>query len=392
MVQQGGSASAETDNSSLSSAPLETNEVEFRNSSSTSEPAFKSLWVALSTQEWEKVLILIPQVRPEILVSSVGPKFIPPGVSILHYAVEHYAVPFAVVETMLRCSKGPDSTDQPGLAAMKNEAGETPLHIAVQFNLRRPSIIKLLLRDYPEALNQRDEVFMRPIDHLAHKVIMLQERRKYDEDEDKKMLSMWEVLEAFVFTELSFSEGFVISNLPRYLLHACLQVDSVPLSLLTFVMKEKEHEFLLTDYSGDLPLHIIARKVPRRSKSKSCKNTDSEDEDDDEDEDDVDDQIDHLNRAIKAFPDATRMKNHQQKTPLVVAIESGRTWNSGILDLLNVYPAGIVDVDLTVEVYPMLLHRLGTHYTTAFEILRAQPDVFQHIQRHYQVREEEIDT
>lgn len=360
---------------SSSSEEEDTDETD-SDSSSPKKSSFENLLDAMRSQHWQKVLTLLPQISPEVLRSPIGPAFQFSEDSILHSVVIHVDVPVEVVETMLRCAKLPDAVgSKSSLAAMRNEVGETPLHTAIQFLPERLDIVNLLLQAYPNAVHQRDHDNMRPIDHLSNKIIMLQEFQKYH-ILDEKDKTVWKTLQAVILasnpngSDSGFSEG---QTHERYLVHTCLQTKGIPVSITEFVMEHHSEEIQLPDTNGDLPLHIVARRtISRKIRT---------DENDSADEESETEEFDYLERVLNRYPAAASRMNKRRQIPLTVAIESGRTLNSGALCLLDAYPEGIIDLGITVELLPALLARLGTHGSTAFDILRAQPDLFEHIKR-----------
>jgi hypothetical protein len=138
------------------------------------------------------------------------------------------------------------------------------------------------------------------------------------------------------------------------ILHACLRASTndFPYALFERAMKRFRDQFALPDQSGNLPLHAY------------CSSPDDDDED-------------YCSGIAAKYPTAAKVKNDDGKLPLDLAIEKGqRGWDTGIADLLEIYPAPISR--FRIELAPLLLGQASAHgrRTLMFQMLRSKPDLF----------------
>ena len=117
------------------------------------------------------------------------------------------------------------------------------------------------------------------------------------------------------------------------------------------------------NFEGDLPLHVVARLSPPPKG---------------EEEEEDDDEGDFLDRVVSLYPGAASKWNRQGQIPLMLALQSGRTWNSGIRRLLEAHPAGIDDLQLPPRLYPILFERVihANQLSTLYGLIQAKPEIF----------------
>jgi ankyrin repeat protein len=298
-----------------------------------------------------------------------------------------------VIQTMLQ----KDSR----LALVHNHMQQTPLHVAVQCIPDHLDIIQCLISAAPETVQQRDCQYLRPIDITCQKIIMKEELIKYNmhttyTTHDRQFVlvhHLWECArllaqasrrcycsclstttrkeDASTSTTTdqiqAATAATAIATIQEPMVHACLQAVDFPLALTKRAMKRYIQQLGQADATGDLPLHIMARQAPPSH----------------EGEGDGDDMLLLLlGELIASYPAAAKEWNHQRQIPLDVAIASGRTWRTGIRQLLEAHPAGIESRGISVRVYPLILEKLiqEEEFQIIFGILKGKPELYQ---QHY---------
>ena len=119
-------------------------------------------------------------------------------------------------------------------------------------------------------------------------------------------------------------------------------------------MKRYGTDFAKTDLQGNYPLHVVAGLY-------------SPDDDPEEH---------FLTKIAKRYPKAARMANGQGKLALDLAIQAGlRGWNSGLAELLEIYPAP-ENFSMPVSTYLLGLASSQGRTTMLFEMFRNQPEFF----------------
>ena len=304
--------------------------------------------------------------------------------SLLHVLVTCSDVPVTIVRTILTKSPTSPSSalegstlpkeDSTSLATIQNHAKQTPLHTTLHVVPERTDIVDCLVRAAPETVRCRDVLRVRPIDILCQKIIMMEEVIKYSHhhrEEEKGMLNcLWETVRVLAQAACSNDgEESPSRNLmqpheqQQPILHACLLGRDFPFALKERAMKRYRSQLKHTNANGDLPLHIISRLPPP-------KRVEEDDEDDFEG--------DFLERILSLYPAAAAVCNQEGQIPLVLATKNGRRWNSGVSLLLEAHPFGVEDLQLPLQLYPMLFERLQKdgRTCTLFHLIQAKPELF----------------
>jgi hypothetical protein len=305
--------------------------------------------------------------------------------SLLHIVAVMENVPLKVVETILdRTSRQQDTIDGESVSsigARKNQLQQTALHLAVMSMPERTDIIECLYHACPESVHARDYLRLRPIDIITQKIIMMEEVIKYsrmnEEEECRKMLGgLWRSVSVLVGATGTRQEHGIRENNasiePTFLVHCCLRSKEVPFALTERAMKHNKQQLAAPDANGDLPLHVVARIPPLVQRTAQAPSTEDEDEEDERD----DDEGDFLERVIDLYPEAACHFNNEQQIPLVVAIQAGRKWNSGLSLLLQVNPGGIEEARIPLNVFPFFLELLCKQTSTVYQVLQSQPGLF----------------
>lgn len=314
----------------------------------------RQLFVLASEEKWnqfqEQLQSLIENGNLDALQEPCGelaPEPVPPDSSILHVVCSFPSVPSGIVQTLL--------THAPPLATTRDELGRNPLHIALVEGAGQPTIIRLLARSAPEAAQQRDDSYCTPIEVLAQMILMQEERSKYVPKGDNsrqelrsKVARLWNCVQPLAVASTENPDW------ESPLLHACLRAapHGFPYALMERARKEHYQELKLPDSRGNYPLHIIAGWDP---------------------EDDVGD---FLRTVANQYPAAAKTTNEDDLLPLDIGSASGmRGWNTGIAQLLEVYPAP-ERFSLAESSYLLARAARQQRSTLIFELLRSQPEFF----------------
>lgn len=345
-----------------------------------SDQAGPTLFDLARDERWEDLLDRLENTPPHVIRdqtdASADYDDIPAD-TILHVVAGMERVPIKVVETIL----GRILTIESSIATIRNALQQTPLHIAVFSIPERTDVIERLHHACPENVQARDSLRLRPIDIITERIIMLEEVIKYSTREEVDWGDMirrfWESVGVLVGA--STGGGCSVDDdrdngKSPLLLHACLRSKDVPFALTDRAMKHNKGQLQLTDENGDLPLHIVSRIPP--PVQQRARNTPGDDVSEDDDDNNDDGEGDFLNRILSCYPKAAAHYNNSNELPLIVAIGSGRKWNSGISRLLEVNPSAIQDAQLPLSVFPFLLERLSCQPDIIFRILQSLPDIF----------------
>eukprot|EP00980_Cylindrotheca_fusiformis_P000227 scaffold52_cov183-Cylindrotheca_fusiformis.AAC.6 len=251
--------------------------------------------------------------------------------SLLQVALTSSTVPVCVVEKLIQEAEGPSS-----IATVQNCMQQTSLHTAIRFIPERTDIVECLLREAPELINYRDYHNLRPIDILNQKVITSEEVIRHSQTPCDTILDdLWDTVHVLADANNSLQDR-KIGRQP--MVHACLENHDFPFALKERALKRYRVQLQQSDGSGNLPLHILARQPPLSI--------------DDEEDDEL------LIRVLSLYPQGASTRNNENETPLSIAIRNGRRWNSGILRLLEAYPAAIYDLRLPEVLHAVLFAKI----------------------------------
>mmetsp|Transcript_19763 Transcript_19763/g.30497 ORF Transcript_19763/g.30497 Transcript_19763/m.30497 type:complete len:321 (-) Transcript_19763:118-1080(-) len=299
--------------------------------------------------DWENLVHELKQessVNPD-RESLLSPKDDVNRENILHQVCYNSSVTAIVIETVL-------DIGGPQLAAEQNYLGQTPLHIYLTCTHGGASVAvcRALVIAKPETVRIEDNEYLRAIDVLYQKIIMKEERARYQPEEKQSLEDLWAnariIVEAFRPT---FSGQ---QSLP--MVHACLEIgEDCPFALWERALQQFPDDIFEPGENGNLPLHIAASTSPP---------------------DEL--EVDLLNEILKLFPKAASIRNNKDQLPLDLAISSGRTWRSGIGLLLDAYPLAIDD-HIQPNEYPLILSHFSSSSSKRnilFQLLLGKPDLF----------------
>jgi len=224
----------------------------------------------------------------------------------------------------------------------------------------------------------RDVEGLRPIEVLTSRILMKEECLKVLKTQNKQqekieLQDLWESARWIVLAHVQSAKDVVRalsrmeedtaihecdnddddSHLP--VLHACLKAQRlIPLGLTELCFRRFAEQFLLPeDVHGNLPLHCIAQTSPSALRI-AAQHAELDYGDDEEDEDDL------LEEVVQKCKESARVQNRHGDYPLQLAIQSKRTWKSGIRVLLDAYPLAAQQIPIDDQrCLPIILEQLG---------------------------------
>lgn len=252
----------------------------------------------------------------------------------------------------------------PALALQRSqEDGSTPLHEAVNGGISVTSI-RILVEACPASVKVQDVYYQTPLDSLSQKIVMSEERRKYtyegsNDDLYPKGDPLWECARLMI-SALCYSSnechllGVHFTSVP--LLHAIVLAGTrCPESLRRRAFDLFSFQLTVKDSNGNLPIHLCASIMPDFQE---------------------DAEVDDLCELIDKGPQTLLIRNLAGKTPLQIAKESGRSWNTGICALLTANPESLESFHLQLALYPSILAKVPRDTNFIFRVLCNKPAIF----------------
>ena len=308
----------------------------------------RNLFLYAKMNAWDDLIGCLPSYSPETIRYACDEAAGDEKASLLHVVLSSSDVPLHVISAVLESTGNPKS-----MVTDTNALKQTPLHTAVHFIPERAEVIECLVQVAPEIVNYRDHLNLRPIDILLQKIIMTEEVVKYVNNTGVALLDeLWET--ASILARYANSQQGQSELQPT--LHSCLRILDFPFALKERALKRYASQLREKDAVGDLPLHVIASQIPPTEGGI-----------------DEDYELDFLNKILTQCPAAAAEWNNAHHTPLYVAINGGRKWNSGVRRLLEANPAAIGNIQLPRMMFPFLLEKLNP--TTLFGVLVTQPEL-----------------
>jgi hypothetical protein len=240
----------------------------------------------------------------------------------------------------------------PSVASQCFDNGTTPLHDAIEAGAGMP-IVKRLVSASPGCVTMLDSEYQSPLDILCRKIIMSEERQKYnqrdvEDSHDENYENLWECARLLLVA---------IAKQPddEPLLHALLYAGyRCPESLRTRAWDKFAHQLVAIDGRGDMPIHISAGILP---------NSDEEEADD-------------LPEIVHKAPISVMERNANDQTALEIAVSVGRLWNTGIHTLLKAQPCCLASLALDLPIYSFVFRKCASDLDLLFDILRNHPTIF----------------
>ena len=258
---------------------------------------------------------------------------------------------------------------------MPNRAGSFPMHILCDYGCVVDSIRAVLENNRGiETLTRHDEIFRRtPLwilnarkGHLAEFDALRRERAKFISSVDAQETSVkvrelvasceavefWQKVVLLILAEYNGRALDAMQNLDTgYLIHACVGVQSCPSSLLDNAMLLYPEQLSKQNDNGSVPLHI------------ACSRPDAA----------------HVKDILRACPAASKIRNHEGRLPIELAVECGWSWTDGVGELLLSNPISLEALDVDERYYPWIWSNLSRkpHGNTSalYESLRARPSI-----------------
>jgi hypothetical protein len=312
----------------------------------------KKLFDLVRDQKWKELKAELLDLRDPRLLLLMDPSssITQDGGNLLQMVCACHDVPLCIVEALLEAG-GPELSIQHSL-----HGDQTPLHAAVDADAS-PDVIRLVVQSNREAVSMVDSMGLRPLDYLSQKIIMKEERRKYDSDEsqqaddEEQLEQLWS--SAFMMIRALGPEDYAEEE---PLLHACVFAGSLcPVSLRERVMKRCEDQLQLMDSQGNTPLHIASSLPPI---------------DDEED-------AELITELLQVSPDAVSVRNNDGKLPFEVAVDAGRPWGT-LRPLFESYPEVLLKEDIPPQYYAPIFAEMNKKVSKdAFlTVVTAMPDLF----------------
>uniref|UniRef100_A0A7S2LD03 Uncharacterized protein n=1 Tax=Leptocylindrus danicus TaxID=163516 RepID=A0A7S2LD03_9STRA len=229
-------------------------------------------------------------------------------------------------------------------AYAQDEAGCTPLACAVRAKVNA-KVVKVFLDAFPGAATEVDDRNVTPID-TAWRMLFVQAQNLHGKDIDLQLLplhlmqkplkTLWRTVDMLLkagYQDACRQSGIKVKWRVMHAAAGC--TSQVELIKMLLMMNEKQ--IWLRDEKGNLPLHIAAASE-KNTTSMFAEN--------------VKRSIDVL---LEAFPQAASCTDNQKRLPLFTAIESGKTWHSGIESILAAEDRASRVLDPKSKLYPFML-------------------------------------
>lgn len=245
-------------------------------------------------------------------------------------------------------------TSRSGLATRyrKRTTEQTCVHLLLEkrHEPNRLRMLKTILTLDSNLSRVVDQNHLRPIDQLTQRILMVEERRRYEHHgsrtthDNNGEHDFFECARALLLAECNIS---VDSCMP--LLHACLRATNTPFSLLEIsIRKFGQQTALVADENGNLPLHLAATRDPE------------------------DDDVTLIKALLRFGPTAASIRNHAGHTPLYLALSTGRTWEHGCEALFKAAPDASIVSDVTWE-HVTLIMEVRTVFVGASPLYCVKP-------------------
>lgn len=279
----------------------------------------------------------------------------------------------------------------PQQARLRDVDGDTPLHAACRCGASLP-VLEVLLRNNPAAVHERDFEGLTPLLRLWVRYFVVLgndavESVRGPGDVTGAIGQAWKKTELLL--KCAHKGSLLQEEMGFRAVHAAAAVDC-PRPVVKMAVHVYPHQLSEKDENGLTPLLIACQARVFKVRDLSDEGYALEDiVHGDEDEvygmgsfeqsDDAGQQpsvIEILLNANQA--DATAMAcvpDPLGRLPLHIALETGKKWNEGVRDLIEVYPDSLTTPDPTNTLWPALVAAEGDRVDlgTVFEVLRADP-------------------
>ncbi len=201
--------------------------------------------------------------------------------------------------------------------------------------------LELLTMTYKEHINNPSSSSDTPtcIDYWEKSLILMYGRAPLD----GRPRSVTEEEEELTYDCTNTSTKTNPSHPYHAVLHDMISIDRCPPLLIQFALKLHPNLIHETDVHGNLPIHVAASKRISRSQKASSNH------------------ILIIRHLLEVHPDACRICNNDNKFPLQVAAECGKTFQNGFREIFVAYPEAMMSLLETMpdSLLPHALAKLG---------------------------------
>jgi len=245
----------------------------------------------------------------------------------------------------------------PQAASILNLEGQSPLHVACISNAMLP-VLKLLVSADPSMILQRDRSGTTPAalhwkaySSSIHGIAALDAAlRGVGSDIPGHFERFWSKMAFLLGKGYAYQHNTLNNSL---IIHAIIAAEDIPpdSNVLSLALKLCPDWALQKDSSGNSPLHVAAEIAPPKV----------------------------IRAMVTADKNAAKMSNDFGQMPLFLAIKSGRTWSSGIEDIVRAAPDILGKRDPESSLYPYQFAASvcseESAANTVFELLLARPEL-----------------
>lgn len=286
-----------------------------------------------------------------------------------------------------------------GQCKIRDLDGDLPLHAACRSGAPL-EVLKALLSAHPAAATERDFEGLTPLLRLWVRYVVTLGDDPLENIASEADLT-GELGEAWRKTELLLRcayQGKLDENAQQHsnmdVVHAAATVDC-PRQVVKIAARIFPHQLATRSGCGGLTPLLVAAQAPIfkvRDLSddgyffEDVVHGDQSGESDDEEEPPSDTQPSVIEILLQANQgDATSaacFADPSGRLPLHLALHTGKKWDQGVRDLVQVHPEGLAHLDPTCNLFPFLLAAQGepSDLNTVYEVLRVNPSVLSDLQ------------
>jgi len=253
----------------------------------------------------------------------------------------------------------------PGAILSQNHEGHSPLFISLSVGAPI-QVIRLILRTKPQAVHIRDIRGVSPLELawlllISGKDIVAKDSQKEQRSatNNRSILSfaksstglsgdarLW-VAKIDILLRAAFHDQ-VDQPLPKgrhwRAVHAASMGSSCPPEILRFATQILPNEPSVRNEAGDYPIHIAAKALPYTTNTPpELASSES------------------IDLLLKLYPDGAMHMNKKGSLPLHIALENCKTWDHGILSLLDAFPESLWMRDPTTKMFPFMIAAAAAH-------------------------------
>ncbi|GFH59821.1 hypothetical protein CTEN210_16297 [Chaetoceros tenuissimus] len=267
---------------------------------------------------------------------------------------------------------------------IRSSFGRLPLHDAVSDNSIPPEVVEELIvqgraqkigtqcgdGNYCGGVLVKDGVGEMPIKILFRRLLFSSKSTKDGLviDSDSPLWTKLCIIARASYLAINeFPKDWKSKEIP--LLHTLVEFGG-HVDIIQHALDLYPHEILMRDSKGRTPLCIASETVDNGDHT-GIKTREGV--------------IDVLLDARRSGKEAAKMVNHEQRLPLHVAVEKGRSWHNGVETIVNAEPMALQTRDMQTGLYPFQLAAIqsfnwdNADINTVYSLLYANPDVMRSI-------------